>query len=177
MALRRVVIGGCGAYWKHRLLFVVRNTKNYELQRSISSTRTALNGIFFSGSFRHDITRAPSVLCASPHRTMFIQTQDTPNPNSLKFMPGVTVLESGTCNFSHAMAAHNSPLARDLFRIEGVKGVFFGSDFITITKIDDEVDWQVLKPQVYAVIMDFFSSGLPVLTEEQPSSDTGTVFK
>jgi len=73
------------------------------------------------------------------------------------------------------MAAHNSPLAKSLFRIEGVKGVFFGSDFITITKADDEMDWQVVKPQVYAAIMDFFATGLPVLTDEQPSVDTGNV--
>ena len=106
-------------------------------------------------------------------RTMFIQTQDTPNPNSLKFIPGVQVLESGTMNYSHAMSAHNSLLARNLFRIEGVKSVFFATDFITITKMDEEVDWQVVKPQVYATIMDFFSTGLPVVTDEQPASDTG----
>jgi len=104
---------------------------------------------------------------------MFIQTQDTPNPNSLKFIPGVPVLESGTMNYSHAMSAHNSLLARNLFRIEGVKSVFFATDFITITKIDEEVDWQVVKPQVYATIMDFFSTGLPVVTDEQPATDTG----
>lgn len=175
MALRRAAIRGYDAYWKRELLVLVRN-RNCESLRCISSTRTTINGAFFNGSFRHNLFQKPSSICAFPSRTMFIQTQDTPNPNSLKFIPGVTVLESGTYNFPHAMAAHNSPLARSLFRIEGVKAVFFGSDFITITKADDEMDWQVLKPQVYAAIMDFFSTGLPVLTDDQPSADTGKSF-
>lgn len=103
---------------------------------------------------------------------MFIQTQDTPNPNSLKFIPGCPVLEAGTMDFSAARNAFCSPLARQLFRIDGVKGVFFGPDFITITKTDAEVQWKLLKPDVYATIMDFFASGLPVVTDEAPSSDT-----
>lgn len=103
---------------------------------------------------------------------MFVQTQDTPNPNCLKFLPGVTVLESGTLDFSSPVSARGSPLARQLFRIEGVKGVFLGRDFVTITKIDDETEWMTIKPHVYATIMDFFSSGLPVTMEEMPSNDT-----
>lgn len=59
-----------------------------------------------------------------------------------------------------------------LFRIEGVKGVFFGSDFVTVTKQDDDVDWKLLKPEIFATIMDFFASGLPVVTNAKPSSDT-----
>ena len=68
-------------------------------------------------------------------RTLFVQVQQTPNPNSLKFIPGVTVLESGTMDFPSPTSARGSPLARQLFRIDGVKGVFFGHDFITITKV------------------------------------------
>lgn len=75
-------------------------------------------------------------------------------------------------DFSAARNAFCSPLARQLFRIDGVKGVFFGPDFITITKTDAEVQWKLLKPDVYATIMDFFASGLPVVTDEAPSSDT-----
>ncbi|XP_060073042.1 NFU1 iron-sulfur cluster scaffold homolog, mitochondrial-like [Ylistrum balloti] len=105
-------------------------------------------------------------------RSMFIQTQDTPNPNSIKYLPGTSVLEQGTLDFPNYQAAHCSPLARQLFRIEGVKGVFFGTDFITVTKLDDDVEWKILNPQIFATIMDFFASGLPVLTDEQPSSDT-----
>uniref|UniRef100_A0A8D0L5M6 NFU1 iron-sulfur cluster scaffold homolog, mitochondrial n=1 Tax=Sphenodon punctatus TaxID=8508 RepID=A0A8D0L5M6_SPHPU len=105
-------------------------------------------------------------------RCMFIQTQDTPNPNSLKFIPGKPVLESRTMDFSSQAAAYCSPLARQLFRIEGVKSVFFGPDFITVTKESEDVDWNLLKPDIYATIMDFFASGLPVVTEEAPRTDT-----
>ncbi|XP_034179892.2 NFU1 iron-sulfur cluster scaffold homolog, mitochondrial [Osmia lignaria lignaria] len=106
-------------------------------------------------------------------RQMFIQTQDTPNPNSLKFLPGVKVLESGqTKDFPNVSDAYCSPLAKMLFRIEGVKSIFFGPDFITVTKVDEDVEWKLLKPEVFAVIMDFFASGLPVLNDEQPATDT-----
>ncbi|XP_052686197.1 NFU1 iron-sulfur cluster scaffold homolog, mitochondrial-like [Crassostrea angulata] len=105
-------------------------------------------------------------------RTMFIQTQETPNPNSLKFVPGVQVLESGTIDFPNPQSSACSPLAKLLFRIDGVKGVFFGPEFITVTKADDDLDWQVMKPDIYATIMDFFASNLPILTDEQPSADT-----
>ena len=100
-------------------------------------------------------------------RTMFIQTQNTPNPNSLKFIPGVSILEKGqTKDFPTIAHARSSPLAKMLFRIEGVRAVFYGSDFITVTKVDEDVDWNILKPEIFATIMDFFASGLPVVTEE-----------
>ncbi|CAD1477655.1 unnamed protein product, partial [Heterotrigona itama] len=106
-------------------------------------------------------------------RTMFIQTQDTPNPNSLKFLPGVKVLEPGqTKDFPNATDAYCSPLAKMLFRIDGVKSVFFGPDFITVTKSDEDVEWKLLKPEIFAVVMDFFATGLPILTDEQPAADT-----
>ncbi|XP_076680614.1 NFU1 iron-sulfur cluster scaffold homolog, mitochondrial [Andrena cerasifolii] len=106
-------------------------------------------------------------------RTMFIQTQDTPNPNSLKFLPGVKVLEQGqTKDFPNATEAYCSQLAKMLFRIEGVKSVFFGPDFITVTKLDEDVEWKLLKPEIFAVIMDFFASGVPILSENQPAADT-----
>ncbi|KAK6628164.1 hypothetical protein RUM43_001976 [Polyplax serrata] len=104
---------------------------------------------------------------------MFIQTQETPNPNSLKFLPGVKVLDNGqTIDFPSPAAAFCSPLGKSLFRIEGVKSVFLASDFITVTKDDEETSWKLLKPEIFATIMDFFSSGLPVLTEGQPTSET-----
>ncbi|XP_041981873.1 NFU1 iron-sulfur cluster scaffold homolog, mitochondrial-like isoform X1 [Aricia agestis] len=106
-------------------------------------------------------------------RTMFVQTQETPNPNSLKFLPGTKVLEPGqTLDFPNIGAAQCSPLAKMLFRIEGVKAVFFGSEFITVTKQDDDVEWKILKPEIFATIMDFFASGLPVVTDAKPSGDT-----
>ncbi|CAG9857132.1 unnamed protein product [Phyllotreta striolata] len=105
---------------------------------------------------------------------MFIQTQDTPNPNSLKFLPGVNVLDNGqTMDFPNGQAAHCSPLAKLLFRIEGVKSVFLGPNFITVTKSDDdEAKWNLLKPEIFATIMDFFASGLPIVNESTPSQDT-----
>jgi len=109
-------------------------------------------------------------LTLNPKRNMFIRTQDTPNPNSLKFYPGTKVLESGTLDFPTVASATNSTLAKMLFRIEGVKSIFFGSDFITVTKYDDDMDWKLLKPEIYAIIMDFFASGLPVVTESKGES-------
>ncbi|XP_043204440.1 NFU1 iron-sulfur cluster scaffold homolog, mitochondrial-like isoform X2 [Amphibalanus amphitrite] len=104
---------------------------------------------------------APALL---PARTMFIQTQETPNPNSLKFLPGRTVLEEGgTLDFPTVATAQHSPLAKLLFRIPGVKSVFLAPNFITVTKIDDEVEWKVIKPEIFATLMDFFTSGLPVV--------------
>ena len=77
----------------------------------------------------------PCTLAMRLGRSMFIQVQSTPNPNSLKFVPGVSVLGTGTADFSNPLEARRSPLARQLFKIDGVKGVFFGPDFITVTKV------------------------------------------
>lgn len=107
-------------------------------------------------------------------RHMFIQTQDTPNPNSLKFIPGVEILGKGqTKDFPKIKDAFCSPLVKMLFRIEGVKSVFLGPDFITVTKLDEDIEWQVLKPEIFANIMDFFASNLPILTETEGPADTG----
>ncbi|XP_015276582.1 PREDICTED: NFU1 iron-sulfur cluster scaffold homolog, mitochondrial isoform X1 [Gekko japonicus] len=105
-------------------------------------------------------------------RYMFIQTHDTPNPNSLKFIPGKPVLEARTIEFTSPASTYCSPLARQLFRIEGVKSVFFGRDFITVTKESEDTDWNIIKPDIYATIMDFYASGLPIITEEAPRTDT-----
>ncbi|XP_068232158.1 NFU1 iron-sulfur cluster scaffold homolog, mitochondrial-like [Palaemon carinicauda] len=108
----------------------------------------------------------PAASCGSSIiRTMFIKVQDTPNPNSLKFLPGVQVLENGTVDFNNITAAQKSPLAKLLFRIDGVRGVFLATDFITITKDEEEGEWRTIKPEAFAVIMDFFGSGLPVIHE------------
>lgn len=96
---------------------------------------------------------------------MFIQVEDTPNPNSLKFYPGETVLEAGTADFQDKVQASlKSPLAKALFRIDGVKSVFFAQDFITVTKEDDEkIEWNVLKPQIFSEIMIFYTMKQPIL--------------
>jgi Fe-S cluster biogenesis protein NfuA len=95
---------------------------------------------------------------------MFIQTEPTPNPATLKFLPGCAVMDAGTANFTDAAAAAaRSPLAERLFGLPEVSGVFLGGDFITVTKTDDS-DWFHLKPAVLAAIMDHFTAGLPVVT-------------
>lgn len=109
----------------------------------------------------------------TPFQNMFIQTQETPNPNSIKFLPGRQVLEAGqTIDFPNGQAAYCSHLGKMLFRIDGVKSVFLGPDFITVTKSDDDIDWKILKPEIFATIMDFFATGLPVLNEAKPNEDT-----
>jgi Fe-S cluster biogenesis protein NfuA len=100
---------------------------------------------------------------------MFIQTESTPNPNTLKFLPGRDVMGSGTASFADAEAGKTSPLASRLFAIDGVNGVFFGADFITVAKGDDS-DWSVLKPLVLGSIMDHFTSGAALLTEQAAAS-------
>ena len=94
---------------------------------------------------------------------MFIQTEQTPNPASLKFLPGCTVMESGTANFPERDAAARSPLAERLFELSEVTGVFLGADFITVTK-NGASEWQQLKPAVLAAIMEHFTAGRPVIT-------------
>ena len=97
---------------------------------------------------------------------MFIQTEQTPNPATLKFLPGRTVMASGTANFPDAeLAARMSPLAERLFAVPQVRGVFLGTDFITVTK-DGESDWHQLKPVILAVIMEHFTAGRPVMLIE-----------
>ena len=93
---------------------------------------------------------------------MFIQTETTPNPATLKFLPGMTVLETGTADFPSLAAAEASPLARRIFAQRGVTGVFFGSDFVTVTK-DESVRWDHVKPAILGAIMEHFQSGAPVL--------------
>eukprot|EP00958_Prasinococcus_capsulatus_P003077 scaffold272_cov381-Prasinococcus_capsulatus_cf.AAC.9 len=127
-------------------------------------------------------------------RTMFIQTQNTPNPQSLMFIPGKAVrlafrsgipsprtvadlaervMETGSASFANAREGLQSPLAKRIFGVDGVASVFFGSDFVTVTKVED-VGWAEVKPGVFAAIMDFFSSGEPVLLESEAyqASDT-----
>lgn len=95
---------------------------------------------------------------------MFIQTEATPNPATLKFIPGRPVLASGTMDFRDAGSAAASPLAERLFAINGVEGVFFGADFVTVTKADP-VQWQHLKPAILGAVMEHFMTGAPVLRE------------
>lgn len=101
---------------------------------------------------------------------MFIQTEQTPNPATLKFLPGRMVLATGSANFADPDSAARSPLAQQLFAVEGVTGVFLGHDFITVTKAEGS-DWYGLKPQILGVIMAFLSSGEAAVTAEAAAAD------
>ena len=105
---------------------------------------------------------------------MFIQTEDTPNPETLKFIPGSIVLKTGTADFSSKDDAIQSPLAQRLFEIDGVKRVFLANDFISVNKAS-ELDWNTLKPLILTGIMEHFSTGLPAVNElNDKTSDTNT---
>ncbi len=101
---------------------------------------------------------------------MFIQTESTPNPATLKFLPGQNVLDVGTADFPTADTASTSPLATRLFAVEGVTGVFFGIDFVTVTK-SEEMEWDHLKPSLLGAIMEHFQSGQSVMgADHKPTS-------
>ncbi|KAK9814865.1 hypothetical protein WJX73_000706 [Symbiochloris irregularis] len=112
-------------------------------------------------------TSGASLLATAPgqqRRSLFIQTQPTPNPASMMFLPGSTVMESGTANFDNARDAMASPLAKKLMVLDGITGVFFGNNFVTVTK-NDNYTWPMLKPDIFATIMDHFTSGVPLFTD------------
>jgi Fe-S cluster biogenesis protein NfuA len=108
---------------------------------------------------------------------MFIQTEATPNPATLKFLPGKPVLESGTLDMRSLDDAAKSPLAERLFGIDGIDGVFYGSDFITVSKSTGE--WPQLKPAILGVIMEHFMSGAPVVAEGESgeTNEAGEFFE
>jgi len=103
---------------------------------------------------------------------MFIQTETTPNPATLKFLPGCEVMRQGTANFTSPEAAGRSPLATRLFAIDGVTGVFLGTDFVTVTKAADQ-DWTAMKPIILGAIMEQFTSGQPVIEADEEAAADG----
>lgn len=105
---------------------------------------------------------------------MFIQTEQTPNPSTLKFLPGRVVMDKGTLDFATVDTAGASPLAKRLFAVEGVERVFFGADFVTVTKAADK-DWQILKPSILGGIMEHYTSGEPVVAEAGPQTGEAAV--
>ncbi len=103
---------------------------------------------------------------------MFIQTQETPNPATLKFLPGQVVMAQGVWECKSAEEASASPLATRLMGVAGIKALFFGSDFISVSKTDDE-DWEMLKPRIMMQIMDHYMAGLPLFHEDRdPAVET-----
>ena len=110
--------------------------------------------------------------CERYLNNMDIQTEFTPNPSSLKFLPGKIVMEKGTVDFRNVEEAKRSPFALNLFKIDGVEGVFFGSDFISITKNNNH-EWQMLKPSISETIIEFYKSGAAIVLQEEEDK-TGT---
>jgi Fe-S cluster biogenesis protein NfuA len=106
---------------------------------------------------------------------MFIQTEATPNPATLKFLPGRIVLETGTLDLRSRDEATQSPLAERLFAVDGVSGVFFGSDFIAVTK-NDAAEWPHLKPMILGGIMEHFMSGAPLLNGASAETEDADEF-
>jgi Fe-S cluster biogenesis protein NfuA len=101
---------------------------------------------------------------------MFIQTEPTPNPATLKFIPGKTVLGEGTVDFRDKSEATTSPLAQRLFGVDGVTGVFLGSDFISVTKSEGD-EWQHIKPAILGAIMEHYMSGAPTIDAGETTAD------
>ncbi|XP_061083968.1 NFU1 iron-sulfur cluster scaffold homolog, mitochondrial [Conger conger] len=148
--------------WSLRQLLSPRSVAYYRLPN------TGKNRLYLSC---HDQSSKTTQLLHQPGvnlfvRSLSVQTLDTPNPRSLKFLPGKPVLGTGTLDFPKKSTAECSPLARDLFQVEGVKSVFFGPDFITVTKRDDDVEWADVKRNVIETITKFFESGSPVTVGE-----------
>ncbi|XP_074501968.1 NFU1 iron-sulfur cluster scaffold homolog, mitochondrial [Sebastes fasciatus] len=134
--------------------FPVRTRSSSYLSQCSTQISRRVQPLFRTGSTHFSIRR------------LSIQTQDTPNPRSLKFLPGKAVLGSGTLDFPSPNSAGSSSLARDLFEIEGVKSVFFGPDFITVTKADEDVEWTDIKRHALEAIAKFFESGDLITTGE-----------
>jgi Fe-S cluster biogenesis protein NfuA len=101
---------------------------------------------------------------------MFVQTEPTPNPATLKFLPGREVMKEGTIFYQNQDSAVNSSLAQNLFSIKGVESVFFGSDFITITKADVN-EWTLMKPAILGCIIEHFTMNKPVISEQVPRTE------
>jgi Fe-S cluster biogenesis protein NfuA len=100
---------------------------------------------------------------------MFIQTEETPNPATLKFLPGRDVMTGDTANFEDRESARRSPLAERLFQIDGVNGVFLGADFITVSKAGEK-EWYLLKPAILGVIMEHFTAGRPIILASETAA-------
>ncbi len=100
---------------------------------------------------------------------MFIQTESTPNPATMKFLPGQSVMDVGTADFPAPVGADVSPLAARIFAVSGVSGVFLGNDFVTVTK-DAETEWDHVKPAILGAIMEHYQSGAPVMAGDSDTS-------
>ncbi|OWM64045.1 hypothetical protein CDL15_Pgr011499 [Punica granatum] len=173
---------GIGRAVGHSLLQHCRNPNRPFARRLIFASSSSFTALPFRrnpSSPSASTASSPSLFSdrwnpfAGQRRSMFIQTQSTPNPSSLMFYPGKPVMEVGSADFPNARTAMNSPLAKALFGIDGITRVFYGSDFVTITKSED-ASWDFLKPEVFAAIMDFYSSGQPLFLDSKAAAAMDT---
>eukprot|EP00029_Vermamoeba_vermiformis_P010847 TRINITY_DN5811_c0_g1_i1.p1 TRINITY_DN5811_c0_g1~~TRINITY_DN5811_c0_g1_i1.p1 ORF type:complete len:316 (-),score=67.41 TRINITY_DN5811_c0_g1_i1:88-1035(-) len=155
-----------------------QKTRNYATAKKKSNNNTKIkssNSSPFKSAFGASATTTKLSnkleIRQTNNRSIFIQVESTPNPETLKFVPGTVVLESGTFDFPTAKDASISPLAKLLFKEEGVKGVFLGPDFVSVTKTGD-TDWEFLKPTVFSTLMEFFNSGEKVIDADSVPKDT-----
>lgn len=159
---RLVARAACGA--THRAT-TKPMTRLYAAVSAASTVPTATRTLWTARAMPTMVSSRPGgVIGLMQTRSIFIQTQSTPNPSSLMFQPGREVYTEGSKNFSSAREAMVSPLAKRLFAIDGVTNVFFGVDFVTVTKGED-ADWETVKPQTFEALMDFFASGAPIIDE------------
>ncbi|KAK6144669.1 hypothetical protein DH2020_021489 [Rehmannia glutinosa] len=153
-----------GIYIYRRLLLSSSSTEQSSGLTGSTSLKSSSLGLSqlnpFRGRFRQ-------------RRSMFIQTQSTPNPASLMFYPGKSVMDTGSADFPNARSAMSSPLAKTLFGIDGITRVFYGSDFVTVTKSED-TSWDFLKPEIFAAMMDFYSSGQPLFLDSDSAASMDT---
>ncbi|KAK7688233.1 hypothetical protein QCA50_008603 [Cerrena zonata] len=144
--------------------------------RCLSSSATRRAALHHGGTLATSFVRLAHTAPNNdrpPHaRSMFIQTETTPNEDSLKFIPGVNVMEDGNAEFLDTRSALRSPLAIRLMGIEGVTAVFYGPDFVTVSK-DSDTAWAVVKPEIYSTLMEFFSSGQPLFKSEEDREAAG----
>lgn len=116
----------------------------------------------------------PRASLLNSYRNLFIQTADTPNENALKFLPSMNLLgENETKEFLSGREAACSPLAMKLFSVDGIKSIMLGSNFITIEKDGESVEWSLLKPEIFSILTEFLTNGTPIISESELSSDMG----
>ncbi|KAI3809259.1 hypothetical protein L1987_25230 [Smallanthus sonchifolius] len=162
-SLEPYIDNGAARHTSRRLLSV--SSSNNVISRFTSPTSTSVVPSSYASSGLGNFV--------GQRRTMFIETQSTPNPLSLMFYPGKPVMEVGSADFPNARTAMSSPLANDLYGVDGITRVFFGSDFVTVTKSED-VSWDFLKPEIFAAIMEFYSSGKPLFLDSATSTSMDT---
>ncbi|GAA5986081.1 hypothetical protein JCM10908_006399 [Rhodotorula pacifica] len=166
-AVRHAIVASTSALRTRPTVAAIRAVATGSGKRSLATTSPARALAYASG--RPRVAPGQSVgswqlAATAQRRTMFIQTESTPNADSLKFIPGQAVSPEGTHEFLDAGAAANSPLADRLFHLPDVRSVFFGPDFISVNKTEHG-QWSELKPEIYSIIMEHFSAGRPLFEE------------